>query len=93
MNNRPYNKEHLDQIVNDLYPKLQSLLVEIGSVAAHQFSTEAEQARLNLCLQHPSAETRLTELRLQKAFEQITRHAAEAATLAVLTIAMGSSLD
>jgi hypothetical protein len=93
MNTTPRNSQHLNLIVEDLYPKLQSLLVEIGSAAAHQFSTEAEQARFNLCLQHPSPETHLTELRLQKAFEQITRHAAEAATLAILTIAMGSNLD
>jgi len=79
--------------MDDLYPKLRALLVEIGSKAAYQFASETEQARLDLCLLHPTADTIATEHRLNQALAQITRNAAEAATLAVLTIAMGSRLD
>lgn len=93
MNTQPCSPERLDQIMDDLYPKLRSLLVEIGSYASLRFSTDAEQARLQLCLQHPTDITIATDHCLKQAFDQITRDAAEAATLAVLTIALGSKLD
>lgn len=89
----PRDKQLLNQAMDELYPRLRSLLLEIGGATAFHFSTDAEQDRLSLCLQNSDSETKDLALRFGLAIEEITHQAAQAATLAVLTIALGSPLD
>ncbi len=93
MSRLPRSRQHLDQLMDQLYPQLHSILFEIASTAACHFSTDEERARLALCVNNPGSDTHATDLRLSQALDDITRQAAEAATVAVLTIGLGAQLD
>ena len=89
----PHNRQRLDQLIDQLYPQLRSILVDIASRTAFHFLTEEERARLALCINNPDNETQVVDLRLNQTLDDITRQAAEAATLSVLTIGLGAKLD